>query len=52
MCGRYTYKLDWRQIVELYRLTLPDAAAAAGLGDPNGGRPTPAQKPVSRGGLW
>ena len=26
MCGRYTYKLDWRQIVELYRLTLPDAA--------------------------
>ena len=25
MCGRYTYKLDWRQIVELYRLTLPEA---------------------------
>lgn len=24
MCGRYTYKLTWEQIVNLYRLTLPD----------------------------
>ncbi|HZQ00356.1 MAG TPA: SOS response-associated peptidase [Reyranella sp.] len=24
MCGRYTYKLSWKQIVELYRLTMPD----------------------------
>lgn len=24
MCGRYTYKLSWKQIVELYRLTLPE----------------------------
>jgi putative SOS response-associated peptidase YedK len=24
MCGRYTHKLSWQQIVELYRLTLPD----------------------------
>jgi putative SOS response-associated peptidase YedK len=24
MCGRYTYKLSWQQIVELYRLTQPD----------------------------
>src|SRR5262245_9667165 len=24
MCGRYTYKLEWRQIVNLYRLTLPE----------------------------
>lgn len=24
MCGRYTYKLDWRQVVDLYRLTLPE----------------------------
>jgi putative SOS response-associated peptidase YedK len=24
MCGRYTYKLSWKQIVELYRVTLPD----------------------------
>ena len=24
MCGRYTYKLSWKQIVELYRLTSPD----------------------------
>ena len=25
MCGRYTYKLTWQQIVNLYRLTMPDA---------------------------
>ena len=26
MCGRYTYKLSWEQIVSLlYRLTSPDA---------------------------
>jgi putative SOS response-associated peptidase YedK len=24
MCGRYTYKLTWEQIVTLYRLTLPE----------------------------
>jgi putative SOS response-associated peptidase YedK len=24
MCGRYSYKLSWKQIVELYRLTLPE----------------------------
>lgn len=24
MCGRYTYKLTWEDIVRLYRLTLPD----------------------------
>jgi putative SOS response-associated peptidase YedK len=24
MCGRYTHKLSWKQIVELYRLTLPE----------------------------
>lgn len=24
MCGRYTYKLTWQQIVNLYRLTLPE----------------------------
>jgi putative SOS response-associated peptidase YedK len=24
MCGRYTYRLSWQQIVNLYRLTLPE----------------------------
>jgi putative SOS response-associated peptidase YedK len=24
MCGRYTHLLNWSQIIELYRLTLPD----------------------------
>jgi putative SOS response-associated peptidase YedK len=24
MCGRYTHKLTWQQIVNLYRLTLPE----------------------------
>ena len=24
MCGRYTHKLTWEQIVNLYRLTLPE----------------------------
>ena len=24
MCGRYTFKLSWEEIVTLYRLTLPE----------------------------
>ncbi len=28
MCGRYTYKLTWEQIVNLYRLTLPEQPPA------------------------
>jgi putative SOS response-associated peptidase YedK len=24
MCGRYTYKLTWEDIVALYRLTVPE----------------------------
>jgi hypothetical protein len=30
MCGRYTYKLTWQQIVERYRLTLPEEPPAGG----------------------
>jgi hypothetical protein len=28
MCGRYTYKLSCQEIVNLYRLTLPDQPPA------------------------
>jgi putative SOS response-associated peptidase YedK len=31
MCGRYTNRLTWRQIVELYRLTAPEPSAAPNL---------------------
>jgi putative SOS response-associated peptidase YedK len=36
MCGRYTYKLTWQQIVALYRLTLPDEAPKDRAGHPLG----------------
>ena len=49
MCGRYTYKLSWEEIVRLYRLTLPDeppeklkpGIPAGLLGSPGGPRVPP-----------
>lgn len=31
MCGRYTNRLTWRELVELYRLSFPEPAAAPNL---------------------
>jgi len=46
MCGRYTHKLSWQQIAELYRLTLPEQQPAAFRESYNVARPTSCRSSV------
>jgi putative SOS response-associated peptidase YedK len=52
MCGRYTHKLSWKQIVELYRLTLPEEPPESFKGESYNVAPTdvmPIIRPAGNG---
>src|SRR5215813_8077827 len=52
MCGRYTHKLSWQQIVELYRLTLPEQPPESFKGESYNVAPTdvmPIIRPAGNG---
>jgi putative SOS response-associated peptidase YedK len=52
MCGRYTHKLSWKQIVELYRLTLPEEPPESFVGESYNVAPTnvmPIVRPAGNG---
>ena len=52
MCGRYTHKLSWKQIVELYRLTLPQEPPEGFVGESYNVAPTnvmPIVRPAGNG---
>jgi putative SOS response-associated peptidase YedK len=52
VCGRYTHKLSWQQIVELYRLTLPEEPPANFRGESYSVAPTdvmPIIRPAGNG---
>jgi putative SOS response-associated peptidase YedK len=52
MCGRYTYKLSRKQIVELYRLTLPEEPPESFKGESYNVAPTdvmPIVRPAGNG---
>src|SRR5258708_991769 len=52
MCGRYTHKLSWKQIVELYRLTVPEEPPETFKGESYNVAPTdimPIVRPAGNG---
>jgi putative SOS response-associated peptidase YedK len=52
MCGRYTHKLSWKQIVELYRLTVPEVPPEKFKGESYNVAPTdvmPIVRPAGNG---
>jgi putative SOS response-associated peptidase YedK len=52
MCGRYTHKLSWKQIVELYRLTMPEQPPENFIGESYNVAPThvmPIVRPAGNG---
>jgi putative SOS response-associated peptidase YedK len=51
MCGRYSHKLSWKQIVELYRLTLPEEAPESFVGESYNVAPTNVMPIVRRPGM-
>ena len=46
MCGRYTHRRTWRQIVEDYRITEPEIGPGEAEPETPGGQGVPTGRPV------